>query len=59
MTRHRAMDALSKALIAGGRPSSGLVTHVKLMTSVYQGSVYLRGFPARRAFYDGTVIQWR
>lgn len=59
MTRHRAMDALSKALIATDRPSSGLVAQVKLMTSVYQGPIYLRGFPARTAVYDGTVIQWQ
>jgi hypothetical protein len=58
MTQHRAMDALSKALIAAGRPSRGQVAQVKLIGPVHAEPVYLRGFPERKAVYDGTVIQW-
>jgi hypothetical protein len=58
MTRHGAMEALSKALIAAGRPSTGRVAQIKLSASTHQGPIYLRGFPARMATYDGTVIRW-
>lgn len=57
-TRHGAMEALSKALIAAGYPSTGRVAQIKLTTSAHQGPTYLRGFPARMAVYDGTAIQW-
>jgi hypothetical protein len=52
------MEALSKALIAAGRPSSGQVAQIKLTRPVHEESSYLRGFPAHTAVYDGTVIQW-
>jgi hypothetical protein len=52
------MEALSKALIAAGRPASGRVAQVKLIRTVHADPRYLRGFPARTAVYDGTVIQW-
>jgi hypothetical protein len=52
------MEALSKALIAAGRPASGRVAQVKLIRPVQAEPTYLRGFPARTAVYVGTVIQW-
>jgi hypothetical protein len=58
MTQHGAMEALSKALIAAGRPSRGRVAQVKLIRPVHMDPSYLRGFPARTAVYDGTVIRW-
>jgi hypothetical protein len=58
MTQHGAMEALSKALIAAGRPSSGRVAQIKLIRSVLSDPGYLRGFPERVATYDGTVIRW-
>lgn len=58
MTHHRAMEALSKALIAAGRPSAGKVAQVKLIKPIDTDPTYLRGFPARTATYDGAVIQW-
>jgi hypothetical protein len=57
-TRHRAMEALSKALIAAGRPASGRVAQVKLIRAAHEEPTYLRGFPERKAVYDGSVIQW-
>jgi hypothetical protein len=57
-TRHGAMEALAKALIARGFPSIGRVAQVKLVRSVHEESSYLRGFPARTAVYDGAVIRW-
>ena len=57
-TRARAIEALSKALIAAGRPASGRVAQVKLIRTVHADPTYLRGFPARTAVYDGTVIRW-
>jgi hypothetical protein len=57
-TRHGAMEALAKALIARGCPSIGQVAQVKLVRSVHEESSYLRGFPARTAVYDGAVIRW-
>ena len=58
MTRHAAMEALSRALIAAGRPSRGRVAQVKLIKPVDADSTYLRGFPEHTATYDGTVIRW-
>lgn len=57
-TRHAAMEALSKALVAAGRPANGSVAQVKLVTTVH-GRSYLRGFPGHTAVYDGQVIRWR
>lgn len=59
MTRHGAMEALSKALIAAGRPISGQVAQLELIRPVHDGPIDPRGLPARTAVYDGTVIQWR
>jgi hypothetical protein len=58
-TQHGAMEALSRALIAAGRPSRGRVAQIKLIRPVYGEPGYLRGFPERTAIYDGTAIQWR
>lgn len=58
-TEHGAMEALAKAMIAAGCPSSGVVARVKLIRPAHREATYLRGFPAWRARYDGTAIQWR
>jgi hypothetical protein len=58
MTRHRAMEALSRALIAAGRPATGRVAQVKLLRPADDEPTYLRGFPEHWAVYDGTVIEW-
>jgi hypothetical protein len=58
MTRHAAMEALSKALIAAGHPSCGRVAQIKLIRPIDGDPAYLRGFPERTASYDGTVTQW-
>ena len=58
MTRHGAMEALSRALVAAGRPSRGTVAQVKLIRPADDEPGYLRGFPERTAVYDGGVIQW-
>lgn len=58
-TQHGAMEALSKALIAAGRPSRGRVAHIKLIRPAGEEPGYLRGFAERTAVYDGVVIQWR
>jgi hypothetical protein len=57
-SEHDAMTALSKALIAGGRPSSGRVAEVRLIRPAHAEPTYLRGFPGRTAVYDGTAIRW-
>jgi hypothetical protein len=57
-TRHAAMEALSKALIAAGPSSMGQVAPVTLVRPVQTESAYVRGLPERTAVYDGTVIQW-
>lgn len=58
MTRHAAMEALSRALITAGVPSQGRVAQVKLIKPVDGDATYLRGFPEHVATYDGTVIRW-
>lgn len=58
MTQHGAMEALSKALVAAGHPSKGRVAQVKLSRPAHTEPTYLRGFPERKAVYDGAVIQW-
>jgi hypothetical protein len=57
-TKHAARDALAKALVASGRPSSGRVAPITLCTPVHREPGYLRGRPELRAAYDGLVIQW-
>lgn len=57
-TRHAAMEALSKALIAAGRPATGRVAQVKLISTVHRAPAYLRGIPKRTAVYDGRIIRW-
>ena len=52
------MEALSKALIAAGRPATGQVVPMRLIRPVHQDPGYLRGLPERTATYDGTVIRW-
>jgi hypothetical protein len=58
-TRHGAMEALSRALIATGQPASGRVTPISLIRPVHGEPSYLRGIPERVAVYDGTVIRWK
>jgi hypothetical protein len=57
-TEHAAMEALAKALVAGGRPAQGHVAQVTLVRPVHTDSLYVREPPQRTAIYDGTVIQW-
>jgi hypothetical protein len=57
-TRHGAMEALSRALIAAGQPASGCIVRVSLIRTMQEGPCYLRGVPERTAVYDGLVIQW-
>lgn len=57
-TRHAAVQALSKALIASGRPSRGQVAPVTLIRPVHDNPGYLRGSPEYEAVFDGLVIQW-
>ncbi|MGH3157788.1 MAG: hypothetical protein ACRDNF_14595 [Streptosporangiaceae bacterium] len=58
-TEHAAMAALSKALVAGGRPARGQVAQVTLIRPVHKDAGYVREPPQHTAVYDGTVIQWR
>jgi hypothetical protein len=57
-TRHAAVQALSKALIASGRPCRGQVSPVTLVRPVHDHPGYLRGSPEYEAVFDGLVIQW-
>lgn len=57
-TLHGAMEALSKALIASGRPATGQVVPMRLSRPVHQEPGYVRGLPERTAIYDGRVIEW-
>jgi hypothetical protein len=58
MTEHAAMRALSKALVAAGRPAQGQVTPMTLVRPVQSDPVYEREPVERTAVYDGVVIQW-
>jgi hypothetical protein len=58
MTEHAAMDALSKALIATGRPARGQVGMATLVRPVREDPLYVREPPGRTAVYDGSVISW-
>lgn len=53
-----AMTALSKALIAAGRPGRGQVGSAALVRPVQQDPLYVREPPGRTAVYDGSVISW-
>jgi hypothetical protein len=57
-TAPAAMQALSKALIAAGRPARGQVVPAVLVRPVHKDASYERGAPERTAIYDGTVIVW-
>jgi hypothetical protein len=57
-TKHAAMDALSKALIAGGRPARGHIALATLVRPVHWDPLYVREAPERTAVYDGSVISW-
>lgn len=57
---HEAMRALSRAIVAGGRPRTGEIAPVVFVRPAHEESGYLREFPAElAAIYDGTTIQWR
>lgn len=56
--RERAMEALSRPLIAAGAPTSGLVVQIALVDGVY-GSGYVRLVPALTADHEEGVIRWR
>lgn len=58
-TEHAAMEALSKALIAVGRPARGQVGQVTLVRPVQAEPFYIRESPRKTAVYDGSVIRWR
>ncbi|MGH3158347.1 MAG: hypothetical protein ACRDNF_17485 [Streptosporangiaceae bacterium] len=57
-TEHAAMTALSKALIAAGRPGRGQVGKAALIRPVREGPSYVREPTQRTATYDGRVILW-
>lgn len=59
MTRHGAMEALAKALVATRQPSMGQVVPMLLACSGQRQSYYVRGWPAYTADYDGQILQWR
>lgn len=58
-TEHGAMEALSRALVAAGRPARGQVAQVTLIRPVQADPSYLRQPPERTAKYDGAVLHWR
>jgi hypothetical protein len=58
MTKHAAMSALSKALIAAGRPARGHVAQATLVRPVHEDPLYEREPPVQTAIYDGAVISW-
>jgi hypothetical protein len=52
------MTALSRELIAAGRPARGLVVRAALVRPVREDPLYVREPPERTAVYDGSVISW-
>lgn len=56
-TRTRAMNALSRTLIAGGVPASGRVVPIALVDGA-NGFSYLRLGPPLTADYEKGVIKW-
>lgn len=57
-TEHAAMAALSKAMIAAGRPARGQIVQAALVRPVREDALYVRQAPERTAVYDGKVISW-
>ena len=57
-TKHAAMEALAKALIAGGCPARGQVGQVTLVRPVQAEPAHIREHPDRIAVYDGSAISW-
>lgn len=57
-SEHAAMTALSKALVAAGRPARGQVGRAALVRPVREDPLYVREPPERTAVYDGSVISW-
>jgi hypothetical protein len=58
-TRHGAMEALSKALIASGRPRCGSVGPVKLRIDVLREQDCYERLPVEHtAVYERGAIQW-
>jgi hypothetical protein len=57
-TEDAAMTALSKSLLAAGRPARGQVSRVTLVRPVHKDSSYEREPPKRLAVFDGSVITW-
>jgi len=55
--RHRAMEALSRTLIAAHTPASGRVVQIALVDGVH-GSFYLRMAPPLTADCEKGVIRW-
>jgi hypothetical protein len=59
VTRHGAMEALSEALIASGRPRCGSVGRVKLRVDVVrEQDCYERFPPEHTAVYEQGAVQW-
>ena len=57
MTRHGAMDALSRTLIEGRSNAIGRVTRIVLEDGI-SGPFYVRGQSSHTASYDSGVIKW-
>jgi hypothetical protein len=59
MTRHGAIEALAKALIASGRPGRGSVGPVKLRIDLLREQDYYERFPVEHtAVYEEGAIRW-
>jgi len=58
MTRHGAMEALSRTLIEGGGSALGKVAHMALVDSVWE-PFYIHGTPEHVAEYREGIIHWR
>jgi hypothetical protein len=58
-TRHGAMEALAKALVATNRPRTGRIVPVVFTDPVHKPSYYLRGVPVHTAICDGQFLQWK
>jgi len=59
MTRHGAMAALSRALLAAGQPGHGGVGPVMLLDTAPHSDIHYLRFPVMNiAVYDQGVIRW-
>jgi hypothetical protein len=58
MTRHGAMEALSRTLIGGEGSALGKVARMALVDSVWE-PFYLHGIPGHIAEYREGIIRWR